>query len=200
MTVLLASTSSTAIPGRIVQDRGTWAMYLFIATEAMLFVSLLFAYYYIGHDEPVWPPEPPEYRLALVMLGLLAASSVVLHLGERSAYAGRARRARALVGSTLGLGLTFVALQTLEYRHHLATLRPTTNAYGSIFYVITGVHGLHLLLGLAMLGYVLVLPEIGPAPRPPHDALHNAALYWHFVDVVWVVIVVLLYLAPNLVR
>ncbi|MGC4080797.1 MAG: cytochrome c oxidase subunit 3 [Vicinamibacterales bacterium] len=198
MTVLMSP--PTAIPRCVVQDRGTWAMYLFIASEAMLFVSLFFAYYYLGHDEPSWPPEPPQYRLALVMLGVLAASSIVLHVGERAERAGRVGRARALVGGTAGLGLLFVALQVLEYREHLKTLRPATNAYGSIFYVITSVHGLHLLLGLSMLGYVLLLPEFGAAQRPPHGALHNAALYWHFVDVVWVVIVALVYLAPNMAR
>jgi heme/copper-type cytochrome/quinol oxidase subunit 3 len=75
-----------------------------------------------------------------------------------------------------------------------------TDAYGSIFYTITSFHAAHLMLGLFMLLYVLALPQIGPGHKPPHRALHNASLYWHFVDFVWVLIVALLYLAPNIGR
>jgi heme/copper-type cytochrome/quinol oxidase subunit 3 len=85
-----------------------------------------------------------------------------------------------------------------EYRDHLKTLKPTTDAYGSLFYTITSIHGLHVVLGLLMLGYVLVLPHIGPnANKSPHRPLHTASLYWHFVDSVWVIIVTLLYVVPN---
>jgi heme/copper-type cytochrome/quinol oxidase subunit 3 len=79
-------------------------------------------------------------------------------------------------------------------------LKPTTDAYGSIFYTITSLHGAHVALGLLMLLYVLVLPQIGPGQKPPHRSLHNASLYWHFVDAVWLFIVALLYVAPNLTR
>ena len=181
--------------------RGSWAMVMFILTEATLFVMLFFAYYYLGHvSRGPWPPEPPTYTLALVMTGVLLASSIVLHLGERAERAGHTGRARGAVAVTLALGATFIALQVLEFREHLKTLKPTTDAYGSIFYTITSVHGAHLGLGLLMLAYVLVLPEIGPAQKPPHRSLHNASLYWHFVDVVWLLIVALLYLAPNIKR
>ena len=87
-----------------------------------------------------------------------------------------------------------------EYRDHLRDAPAATDAYGSIFYTITSVHGAHVLLGLLMLVYVLLCRDSGRRAKPPHRPLHNAALYWHFVDVVWVVIVVLLYLAPNVCR
>ncbi|MBW3671692.1 MAG: cytochrome c oxidase subunit 3 [Acidobacteria bacterium] len=99
---------------------------------------------------------------------------------------------------TLILGIVFIALQVLEYRNHLQHLKPTSNAYGSIFYTITSFHAAHLILGMIMLGYVLILPRLEPAQRPPHRPYHNAALYWHFVDVVWILIVALLYVTPNL--
>jgi cytochrome c oxidase subunit III len=187
----------TTIPRTVVTDRGTWAMYMFIATEAMLFVCLFFSYYYLGHAVPKWPPEPPKYKLALLMLGVLLTSSVVLHQGEKADRAGRTAAARVWLGATIVLGLIFIGIQALEYRNHLQELQPTTDAYGSIFYTITSFHAAHLLLGLAMLAYVLVLPEIGPGRKPPHRSLHNASVYWHFVDLVWLVIVVLLYLMPN---
>ncbi len=193
-------TPRTTIPRTIVADRGTWAMLMFIATEATLFVCLFFSYYYLGHDKPVWPPEPPKLTLALVMLGVLLTSSVVLHRGERAERRGRSGAARAAIGLTLLLGIAFLGIQVLEYREHLQTLQPTSDAYGSIFYTITSFHAAHLILGLLMLGYVLALPEIGPNLKPPHRGLHNASLYWHFVDLVWLFIVGLLYVVPNLKR
>ena len=188
----------TTIPREVVTDRGTWAMAMFIATEAMLFVCLFFSYYYLGHAAPKWPPEPPEYKLALVMLAVLLTSSVVLHEGEKAERRGASGAARGWTALTIVLGGVFVGIQTLEYRNHLEKLQPTTDAYGSIFYTITSFHAAHLVLGLLMLAYVLLLPEIGAARKPPHRALHNASLYWHFVDLVWVFIVVLLYIVPNL--
>jgi len=179
--------------------RGTEGMLLFIASEALLFLMLFFSYFYLGRNEPRWPMDPPPaLTFALIMLGILAASSVTLFVGERAVKAGRQAAAKAWVGLTVGLGLAFLTLQVLEYRHHLEELKPTTDTYGSIFYTITSVHGLHLILGLLMLGYILLLPKLEPTHRPPHRPLHNAALYWHFVDLVWFVIVAVLYVAPNL--
>jgi heme/copper-type cytochrome/quinol oxidase subunit 3 len=190
----------TTIPRRVVADRGSWAMAMFIATEAMLFVCLFFSYFYLGHAQPKWPPEPPKYMLALVMLAILVSSSFVLHWGESQVKQGRQAAGRGATLVTILLGLVFIAVQVKEYAIHLRELQPTTDAYGSIFYTITSVHGAHVLLGLAMLAYVLALPEIGEGEKPPHRPLHNASLYWHFVDVVWLFIVALLYLAPNLAR
>jgi heme/copper-type cytochrome/quinol oxidase subunit 3 len=187
-----------SIPRTVITDRGTWAMAMFIATEATLFVCLFFAYYYLGHVHEVWPPEPPEWKMAVVMLVVLLTSSAVLHWGETRLRRGLTAQARAATAVTVLIGMLFLGLQVVEYRHHLETLQPTSDAYGSIFYTITSIHAAHLLLGLMMLGFVLALPEIGEAAKPPHRALHNASLYWHFVDAVWLIIVVLLYVMPNL--
>ncbi len=189
-----------ALPRLVVADRGTWAMAMFIVTEATLFVCLFFAYFYLGHIAPVWPPEPPELPLALAMLVLLLASSGVLHWGERRARQGLVGQARAATALTALMGAAFLGLQTIEYRQHLERLRPSSNAYGSIFYTITSIHAIHVGLGVLMLLFVVALPDITDAMRPPHRPLHNAAMYWHFVDLVWLVIVGLLYVAPNIHR
>jgi len=197
-----AEGARVAMPHGVIDDRrGTWGMVMFILTEATLFVFLFFTYYYIAYNwRGPYPPEPPKLTLALVMLVLLLASSAVLAAGEGAEKAGRATLARLLVGVTVVMGLVFLGIQTVEYRNHLKDLKPTTDAYGSIFYTITSFHAAHLILGLLMLVYVLVLPEIGPGRKPPHRGLHNAALYWHFVDFVWLVVVGLLYVVPNLRR
>jgi heme/copper-type cytochrome/quinol oxidase subunit 3 len=179
------------------ERRGSMGMALFIATEAFLFVALFFAYFYLGHYAPQWPPDPPKLALALVMLAVLLSSSAVLYAGEHAVQRGRPGAARAAIAVTLLLGAAFLGVQAYEYADRLRTLRPTTDAYGSIFYTITSIHALHVLLGLCMLAYVAVLPALRPM-RPPYRPLHNASLYWHFVDAVWVVIVALLYLLPRL--
>jgi heme/copper-type cytochrome/quinol oxidase subunit 3 len=191
-----------AMPHGVIDDRrGTWAMVMFILTEATLFVFLFFTYYYVAYNwRGPYPPEPPKLTLALVMLGVLMASSLVLHAGERAEKSGRKGPARLLVAATVLMGIAFLVLQGIEYHNHLKELKPTTDAYGSIFYTITSVHGAHVVLGLLMLVYVLLLPEIGPGHKPPHRSLHNAALYWHFVDFVWLIIVSLLYVVPNIRR
>jgi heme/copper-type cytochrome/quinol oxidase subunit 3 len=197
-----AEIAATRMPHGVVDvKRGSWAMVMFIITEATLFTMLFFSYYYLGHvARGPWPSDPPKLTLALAMLAVLLASSAVLHAGERAEKAGRTGRARAAVALTVAMGMGFLVLQGLEFREHLKTLQPTTDAYGSIFYTITSLHGAHVALGLLMLLYVLVLPQIGPGQKPPHRSLHNASLYWHFVDAVWLFIVALLYVAPNLTR
>lgn len=191
------STPTTVVDHR----RGSQAMVMFIITEAMLFLMFFFSYYYLGHTAPRWPTELPKLTLALVMLVLLLSSSVVLYTGEQAGKNGQFARAKLWTGVTVLMGIVFLVLQVFEYREHLKTLRPTDNAYGSIFYTITSFHAAHLVLGLLMLVYVLLLPlpHVGKAEKPPHDTLHAAALYWHFVDAVWVFIVGLLYVAPHLV-
>lgn len=193
------STATLATPPLAPDDRrGSMGMLLFILTEAFLFLMLFFSYYYLGADEPRWPaPEPPALRFALPMLALLLASSIVLQWGGKRLSSGAFLAARVAVSLTIVLGLAFLVLQYFEYGERLRTLTPRTNAYGSIFYTLTGVHAAHVVLGLFMLGYVLPL-RFEPAERPPHRPLGNVALYWHFVDLVWVVIVALLYVAPNL--
>lgn len=178
--------------------RGTVTMLWFITTETMLFVSLFFGYFYLGVGRP-WPmDEPPELKMSFVMLVLLLLSSVVLEWGRHRSKSGAEISARIAVLSTAGMGAAFLVLQALEYRKHLRTLLPTTDAYGSMFYTITGIHGAHVLLGVLMLLYVSLLPKLGPGERPPHRPLHDASLYWHFIDATWVVIVALLYVLPNI--
>jgi heme/copper-type cytochrome/quinol oxidase subunit 3 len=181
------------------EKRGTQAMAWFIVTEALLFVALFFAYFLLAAHNPKWPLDaPPKLQLALGMLGALLVSGgcveVARHFGKRDRRA--AARAWIILGALLGVG--FLALQSLEYRERLKAVMPTSDAYGSIFYLITSVHGLHVVVGVLMLAYVACLPRPGPgSDRPPHRPLHAAALYWHFVDAVWIVIVVLLYLLPH---
>ncbi len=193
---------SATAPWRYVPDdkRGTLGMALFITTEAMLFVMFFFSYFYIGHGKPSpWPPVPPDPKLAFVMLAILVGSSFVLAWAEGRQKRGELRAARTGTIITILMGVVFLIVQTVEYSSELLKFTPTTDAHGSAFYTITSFHGAHVTLGLLMLIYALLLP--GPAgertTRPPYRPLHNTAMYWHFVDVVWVFIVMFLYVLPQ---
>lgn len=186
-------------PLQLDDRRGTMAMWLFILTESLLFVMLFFSYFYLGSHQPLWPPHPPPpLRYPLVMLAVLLSSSLVLHTATRAQAAGGS--ARPAVVLTAALGVLFLLIQASEFSEKLKTLRPSTDAYGSIFYTIVSVHGLHVLLGLCMLAFVFALPRREPRDRPPHRPLHNASLYWHFVDAVWIVIVGVVYVLPHFTR
>src|SRR5579884_4179629 len=166
--------------------RGTAGMWLFILTEAALFILLFFSYFYLAQGGWRWPlEEAPKLRLALPMLVVLWISSGVLHWGEKQVKAQRYSRARAALVGTIVLGLVFLIMQAFEYMDHLKSLTPRTDVYGSVFYTITSFHAAHLILGLLMLIYALFLPAYEPVDRPPHRPYHNVALYWHFVDFIW---------------
>lgn len=178
--------------------RGSAGMLLFIMSEASLFAVLFFAYFYVTRaDAQRFVEQPPKLRFAFVMLALLLISSAVLYRGEKQIKRRNYSRGRFLLLTTILIGAAFLLLQIFEYRERLLTLSPRTNAYGSIFYTITSFHAAHLIFGLMLLSYTLFLPRLEPTERSPYRPFHNAALYWHFVDFVWVFIVAILYVAPN---
>lgn len=185
---------------RVVDDRrGTWAMALFIVSEAMLFVMLFFAYYYIGKGNERWKiEEPPKLHYSLPMLGVLLTSSAVLHWGELQVKKGRTGAGRVGLIGTIVLGFVFLTLSYFEYVEHLLHLTPQTDSYGSIFYTITTLHVAHVIMGLMMLFWLLLLARRWePAQHIPHRPYHNVSMYWHFVDTVWIFIIALLYVGPN---
>lgn len=180
------------------QHRGTWGIMLFILTEAMLFIMLFAAYFLIEKGDQRWEVEkPPHLHYALPMLGVLLLSSVVLYWGEQQVKRQRMGAGRIALGITILLGLFFLYLTYLDDVEHLKDLTPRSNAYGSIFYTIVSLHGLHVVVGLLMLFFVFFLRQWEPAQRSPHRPYHNAALYWHFVDTVWIFVVAILFVAPN---
>jgi len=181
------------------ESRGSSGMKLFILTEAMLFVMMFVAYFFLAKGTVRWQiEEAPSLSLTLPMLGILLLSSAVMDVAEKKVKEHQYGHGRIAVLITMALGVLFLYLQTVEYRHELEHITPQVDSYGSIFFSITTLHGAHVAMGLLMLAYVMLLPQFEPTGRTPHRPLHNAALYWHFVDLVWVVIVTILYIVPNI--
>jgi heme/copper-type cytochrome/quinol oxidase subunit 3 len=198
--------SAVHIPGRQVslmklptdQRRGWYAMWCVIATEFMLFVCMFGAYYYLGTNKYRWRDEmPPHLRYPLTLLVILLSSSFVLRWGESQVKREEISLARMALWITVLLGLIFLTLQAFEYLNHWKDLTPYSDSYGSIFYAITTLHAAHVIVGLLMLSYVGILPRYGETRGSPHRVYETVALYWHFVDVVWIFIVLLLYVIPN---
>jgi heme/copper-type cytochrome/quinol oxidase subunit 3 len=183
------------------RDVGWWGMALLCATEGALFACLLTAYLYLGSGSPRWPPagfELPKLGMPVLMMVVLLASSAVLAWGERGIRSGHRARLKAGLAGSILLGIVFLALQTVEYHNKLSHFGPRTHAYASLFYTITGFHGAHVTLGLLILGFTAVRALRGHFTSSRYQGVSNAALYWHFVDGVWVAIVVVLYVSPHL--
>lgn len=180
---------------------GSSAILAFIATEATLFAMLFASYWYLGKGQPRWPmDDPPKLHYAIPMLLLLLASSVVLHFGEKKVKEHKVSAGMIFLGITILMGLGFIAMSVLDYQERLRTLSPTQDAYASIYYTTVTLHAAHVVLGLLMMLYVLILPSIEPRETTPHRPYHNMTLYWHFVDLVWVFVVFIMFIIPNLGR
>lgn len=198
----MSTAARTGAAPPLARETAWYGALLVVATEATLFALLLAAYFSLRftHGGP-WPPaphDPPELLLPIVMTALLASSSVPAWLADRDARRGRMDRVAALLGVTAALGLAFLALQAWEYRTTLREFGPRTDAYGSFFFTITGLHGAHVVLGVLALGFVLVFTLLGRYSRGRHLAIEIASLYWHFVHVVWLFVFASLYLSPRL--
>ena len=195
----VATMSVRALPAQLETERGSYGMMLTILTECFLFISLFASYFMLGSNKERWRiEEPPKLHYALPMLVVLLVSSVVLHWGERQVKKASYGSARLALGLTILVGLGFLALSALDYREHWQTLTPYSDSYGSIFYTIVSFHAAHVIVGLLILAYVLVLPRYAPAAESPYRPYHVAAMYWHFVDVVWIFVVAILYVGPHL--
>ena len=182
------------------QEVGWWAMMLVCASEAALFAYFIVSYFYLGVVNPAWPPagtELPKLEKPLIMTALLVSSSIVLYLVEKQRERGKRAAYRAGMVVTVLLGLGFLGLQVTEYQEKVKTMGPTTHAYASLFYTITGFHGAHVAFGLLLLLFTLLRDVRGRIDPERPIPVKVTSLYWHFVDAVWLVILTTLYLSPR---
>jgi heme/copper-type cytochrome/quinol oxidase subunit 3 len=177
---------------------GFWGMMLLIATEASLFAYLLFSYFYLGSMATgPWPPDgSPSLKLVIPNTILLLLSSGTMYWAESGIRRGEKGRLRIGLLATLLLGIVFLVIQGIEYSKKHFT--PTTSAYGSLFFTITGFHGAHVFVGLLMIAVISVRAFLGHFGAGRHEAVTNVSWYWHFVDVVWLCVFTSLYVSPYL--
>jgi cytochrome c oxidase subunit 3 len=170
-------------------------MVVFVASEAMFFATFFGAYFTIYSVNPVWPPAGfprLERPLATVLTAVLVTSSVTLQLGVRAIRRDRVRQLLFWMGLTILLGATFLGLQLYDYS--LLEFGVHDGIFGSLFYVMTGLHMAHVFGGVVFLVLVLVQGLGGQLSDASHDSLEAGSIYWHFVDVVWICLFTTFYL------
>ncbi|MDB5821859.1 MAG: putative cytochrome c oxidase subunit [Herminiimonas sp.] len=180
------------------ESTGLWGMMMLILTEAALFAYLLFSYFYVASQAPgAWPPfGPPKLAIASINTVILLLSSVCVWWADRAARRGSGAQVLLGLASGLILGIAFVGLQLLEWHGKPFTL--SSDPYGSLFFTITGFHMLHVVVGLIMLAVMLTWASLGYFSKQRHAALSIGALYWHFVDAVWLAVFASLYVSTRL--
>ena len=182
-------------------SQGLLGMVIFIGSEVMLFASFFTAYFMVRFNiaENNWPPlnsngerfELPKL-ITGVNTGVLVFSSFTVWYAEHSLRHGNRKGLIRGLTLTILLGATFLVIQINEYAHLGFT--PANKAFGSTFYALTGLHGAHVFVGLTILTFCLVRAKVGDWTPRNFTPLAAGSVYWHFVDVVWVLLYILVYL------
>jgi cytochrome c oxidase subunit III len=171
-------------------------MFLFIASEVMLFGSFFTAYFFVRvvNEAPAWPPE--GFHLPVFVAGIntaiLLTSSFTMHWALQSIKRGSRAGLQAGLVLTLGMGLTFLITQVMEYSR--VGFAPRDGAFGSTFYGLTGLHGAHVFVGLTLLAMATVRAFRGHFTPAHHHGVEIPGIYWHFVDVMWIVVYATVYI------
>ncbi|MGH2514505.1 MAG: cytochrome c oxidase subunit 3 [Ktedonobacterales bacterium] len=179
-----------------------YGMVFFLASEAVFFANLIAAYLYLRVRAGQWPPAPYtnfqfERVIPIVNTCILLASSFPMHFGARAIARGNTRLGWRLIGLTAFMGAVFLGGQAYEYTHAAFAGRaftPDSGTFGSTFFVLTGFHGAHVTAGVIFLIICATRASRGHFSKDKHFAVTAAEMYWHFVDVVWVILFSVLYL------
>src|SRR5438477_4273906 len=168
---------------------GVLGMFLFIASEIMLFGSFFTAYFFVRVVNHIpWPP--PQFNLPVFVAGIntaiLVTSSFTMQWGLTSIKRGNRAGLQAGLLLTFLMGLTFLLTQIREYSR--LGFAPSDQAFGTIFYCLTGLHGAHVFVGLMLLLFATIRAFRGHYTPDAHQGVEIPGIYWHFVDVMWIVV------------
>ena len=202
--------SETAIPYMVKPHpvtgipNGKFGIWLFLASEVMLFGSLFSSYVLIRTGTPHWPPgttllssEILSVPLGTFNTAVLITSSITMVLAWASCKMGNLSRFKTWMGATVLLALVFLVVKYFEYSdkfHHEHF--PSHDNFYAVYFVLTGLHGLHIVGGIVVNTYLLTAGSKLWKTDPEHftNRVENAGLYWHFVDLVWIFLFPSLYL------
>jgi cytochrome c oxidase subunit 3 len=174
---------------------GILGMYLFIGSEIMLFGSFFTAYFFVRVAAGTPWPTPPFHIpvfVALINTCILVTSSGTIHWATTAIKRGNVWGMRAGMLLTFLMGLAFLVSQGREYSR--AGFAPKDGAFATIFYCLTGLHGAHVFVGLSILLFMTIRAFRGHFSAEHHHGLEIGAIYWHFVDVMWIVVYLTVYI------
>ena len=179
-------------------DKQVLGILLFIISEVMLFGAFFASYFFLRVvvAPESWPPHPYELPVAVagINTAILISSSFTIHWALEGVRRGNRTALKAGLAMTWLLGFTFLFIQINEYVHIGFSARD--GAFGSIFYGLTGLHGAHVLVGLILLTFANIRVwrgHFGTAPKD-HLGVEVPGIYWHFVDVMWIIVFTAVYI------
>ena len=201
--------SDTAIPYLVKPHpvtgipNGKLGIWLFLASEVMLFGALFSSYVLIRTGAPHWPPEGGlssevlNVPLATLNTAVLITSSITMVLAWASCKMGTLPRFKLWMGATIALSFVFLIVKYFEYSdkfHH--DHFPSHDNFFAVYFLLTGLHGLHIVGGIVVNTFLLTAGSRMWQTDPEHftNRVENAGLYWHFVDLVWIFLFPSLYL------
>jgi cytochrome c oxidase subunit 3/cytochrome o ubiquinol oxidase subunit 3 len=177
------------------------AMWLFLGSECLLFGALISVYMFAKSRLPageIGPNDVFDIPFTSVSSFVLLMSSLTMVLALSALTRGEERTFRVWIVATALLGGTFIAGQVYEFTvFYNLGLGYTTNIFGSAFYTLTGFHGAHVTIGIVMLMSALVASRRGRLSPRNAETVELIGLYWHFVDIVWILIFTIIYLFPQ---
>jgi cytochrome c oxidase subunit 3 len=177
-------------------------IFLFIGSEIMLFGSFFTVYFFdrvVNPETTVWPPYMPgthiqferPWFIALVNTCILVTSSFTVHWATQSVKRGNRAGLQAGMVLTFLLGLTFLLTQVIEY--HRLGFNTADTSFAATFFGLTGLHGAHVAIGLTILLIMTIRAFRGHFSPEHHHGIEVGGIYWHFVDVMWIVVYVTVY-------
>ncbi len=181
-------------------DNRKLGMWAFLGSECLFFGSLIATYLlYRGRSiQGPYPEDVYDIPYTSVSSGILLMSSLTMVLALHEIQRGDHRRFRAWLLATALLGITFVGGQVFEFTVFVREgLTLSRNLFGSSFFVLTGFHGAHVTIGILMLLTLYGMSLAGRLPAERALRVELFGLYWHFVDIVWIVIFTVVYLIPS---
>ncbi|WP_419183583.1 cytochrome c oxidase subunit 3 [Scytonema hofmannii] len=170
----------------------------FLVSESLMFGGFFATYLFFRGNATVWPPEGTEVELLLPTINtiILVSSSFVIHLGDAAIKKNDVRGMQKWYKITALMGAIFLLGQIIEYLTLGYGL--TTNIFSNCFYLMTGFHGLHVFVGLLLiLGVLWRSRRPGHYSATKHTGIEMAEIYWHFVDIIWIVLFTLLYILTQ---
>ena len=176
------------------------AMWVFLGSDCLLFGALISSYvlYRGASVKGPYPSDVFDIPYTSVSSFVLLASSLTMVLALAAIQRGDVGRCRIWLLATALLGMTFIGGQVYEFTtFYHEGLALSTNLFGTTFYVLTGFHGTHVAIGIVMLLTLLSLTFMGKITQENSETVELVGLYWHFVDIVWIVIFTVVYLIPT---